>query len=89
MEYLNINKVKLKNALSIIENPIIEDLLYEIVLFLSVEQRSDGIFTIREVTLKTRVRIYDEFQDHIKELIDKGYIEKVKSTMYKVLNHPW
>lgn len=89
MDYLDINKVKLKNALNIIEVPIIEDLLYEIVNFLSNEQREDGIFNTREVTLKTQIRVHEKFQDNIVELEQAGYIERIKNSSYKVIKHIW
>jgi hypothetical protein len=81
--------VKLKNLIGIIPEPTIEDLLFEIVQFLDNEKRYDGEFKQREVSMYTRVRIKNELNKDLEELIKKGYIEKLKYTSYKVIKHLW
>ena len=89
MVQLNIKKAKIKNLIGIIENPTYEDLLFEIVQFLSNENRLDGEFKTREVSLKTRVRISSELNDDIDKLAELGYVEKLKYSSYKVIKHLW
>ena len=45
MRGISKNKAKIKNLIGIIENPIPEDLLFEIVSFLEKENRLDEHFT--------------------------------------------
>ena len=89
MKPINTKNTQMKNLIGIIENPIHEDLLFEIVQFLDNTKRYDGEFLKREVSLFTRVRIKKEIVDDLDILIKKGYIEKLKYTSYKVLNHLW
>lgn len=89
MDPININKIKIKNILGLIDSPNIEDLLFEIVNFLNDEKRYDGVFNLREVSLKTRCRINTELIDDIAELENKLYVEKLKYTQYKILMHLW
>ena len=89
MKSINKNIVKLKNLLGIIPNPSYEDLLYEIVNFLNNELRFDGEFKIREVSLKTRIRINPELSDDLDKLTEMGYLEKLKYSSYTVLKHCW
>jgi hypothetical protein len=86
---ININKVKIKNLIGIIDNPTHEDLLFEIAQFLINENRLDGEFKTREVSLKTRVRISAELNDDIDKLVDLGYAEKLKYSSYKLTKHLW
>jgi len=89
MEPINKKNVKMKNLIGIIENPIFEDLLFEIVQFLDNTKKYDGEFKVREVSLFTRVRINSELVDDLNELVSLGYLEKLKYTSYKVLKHLW
>jgi hypothetical protein len=81
--------VKIKNLIGIVSNPTHEDLLFEIVNFMNDERRYDGEFKLRDVALKTRVRISSELSDDVDELIGKGYIEKLKYSSYRVIKHLW
>ena len=89
MKSIDIKKVKVKNLIGIIEEPSYEDLLFEIVSFLDAENATDGEFKIRDVSFKTRVRISSELIHDIEELINLGYIEKLKYSNYRVVQHPW
>ena len=89
MEPINKKNVKMKNLIGIIENPIFEDLLFEIVQFLDNTKKYDGEFKVREVSLFTRVRINSELVDDLNEPVSLGYLEKLKYTSYKVLKHLW
>lgn len=89
MKPIKKKNVKMKNLIGIIDSPIYEDLLFEIVQFLDNSKRHDGEFKLREVSMYTRVRIGSELQDDIDELIKLGYLEKLKYTSYKVLKHIW
>jgi len=89
MKPINKEIVKLKHLIGIIPNPTYEDLLYEIVNFLNNELRFDGEFKMREVSLKTRVRINLDLNDDIEKLIELGYVEKLKYSNYNILKHLW
>lgn len=89
MQPINKKNVKMKNLIGIIDNPTFEDLLFEIVQFLDNTKRYDGEFKVREVSLFTRVRINSELNDDINELVNLGYVEKLKYTSFKVLKHLW
>jgi dUTPase len=89
MNPINEKNVKIKNLIGIIDNPTHEDLLFEIVNFLNDEKRYDGEFRIRDVALKTRVRINSELEDDINQLVSLGYVEKLKYTSYKIIKHNW
>lgn len=89
MEPINEKIVKIKNLIGIIDNPTYEDLLFEIVNFLNDEKRYDGEFRVRDVALKTRVRISSDLTDDIHKLVDLGYVEKLKYTNYKIIKHNW
>jgi len=89
MNPLNIDKVKIKNLLGIIDNPTHEDLLYEIVSFLNIEQRYDSEFKTHEAFLKTRIRISSVLSEDLDILVDKGYLEKGKNSFYRVIKHLW
>ena len=84
-----IKKAKIKNLIGIINNPTYEDLLFEIAQFLTQENRLDGEFKTREVSLKTRVRISTELDDDINKLVELGYAEKLKYSSYKLIKHLW
>lgn len=86
---INIKKAKIKNLIGIVVNPTYEDLLFEIAQFLSNENRLDGEFKTREVSLKTRTRMSTELNDDIEKLVELGYIEKLKYSSYKLLKHLW
>lgn len=89
MKPIDENLVKIKNLIGIIENPTLEDLLYEIVSFLDNERNYEGEFKIRDVFLKTHVRISSDLHDDVNKLIEMGYIEKLKYSNYKVIKHLW
>ncbi len=89
MKSINKNIVKIKNLMGIIDNPIPEDLLFEIVQFLDNTQRYDGEFTKREVSLFTRIRIKKELNGDLGQLIKMGYLKKLKYSSYKVIKHLW
>jgi len=89
MKPINKQNVKMKNLIGIIDNPTYEDLLFEIVLFLDNENRYDGEFKVREVSLFTRSRISSELVKDINKLVKLGYAEKLKYTSYKILKHLW
>jgi hypothetical protein len=89
MKLINKNIVKVKNLINIIDNPTYEDLFFEIVNFLDSEKRYDGIFNIKEASLKTRCRIASDFTEDIYELEQRKYIKKLKYTQYEVENHLW
>ena len=89
MQKINRQKIKIKNLIGIVDNPVEEDLLFEIVDFLESESRLDGKFKKAEVSLKTRCRIKQEIIDDLETLCDLKYISKGKYSEYTVLNHPW
>ncbi len=86
---INKKNVKIKNLIGLIDNPTYEDLLFEIVNFLNDEKKYDGEFKIKDVSLKTRVRMSSDLSNDLNELIKLGYIEKLKYSGYKVLKHLW
>lgn len=89
MKPIKKKNVKMKNLIGIIDDPKLEDLLFEIVQFLDNTKRYDGEFLKREVSLFTRVRIKKDVIDDLEELIKLGYIEKGKYTSYTILKHLW
>jgi len=89
MKPININEVKIKNLIGIIDYPTYEDLLFEIISFLDAENNYEGEFKSRDVSLKTRVRISSDLIEDIEELVKLGYIEKLKYSSYRVISHPW
>jgi len=89
MKKLDIKKAKIKNLIGLIDEPILEDLLFEIVYFLDSEQRYDGIFSAREVSLKTRVRVSEDLLSDLDQLVEKKYIKKMKNLNFEVLKHLW
>jgi len=89
MKAINTSKVKIKNLIGIVDDATYTDLLFEIVMFLSNENRFDGEFKVRDVYFKTRVRINSEISNDLDELVKLGYLEKTKYTSYKVLKHLW
>jgi len=89
MKPINKESVSLKHLISIIPEPKPEDLLYEIVNFLDNERRLDGEFKMREVSLKTRVRISNDVTDDVDKLVELGYVEKLKYSSYTVIKHLW
>jgi len=89
MKSIQKNSVKIKNLIGIIEYPMIEDLLFEIVQFLDNSKRYDGEFKLREVSLFTRVRVASDINEDLQSLINKGYIEKLKYSNFKILKHLW
>ena len=89
MKPLDLKSVKMKNLLGILENPTIEDLLYEIVEFMDNEKRYDGEFKKSDVNYKTRARIGNSISDDLEQLVQLGYIEKTKYSNYKVIKHKW
>jgi hypothetical protein len=69
-----IKKAKIKNLIGIIDNPTYEDLLFEIAQFLTQENRLDGEFKTREVSLKTRKFFtQNEFNNYL--LFIMSYLE--------------
>jgi hypothetical protein len=89
MKGITKEKAKIKNLISIIDEPTKEDLLFEIVSFLEKENRLDEEFTKFEVTLKTRSRLSSNIEDDLKMLIESGYVHHRGWTKYRVINHPW
>lgn len=92
MEKLNRDVVPLKNVLGLVTDPSILDLLYEIVDFLDIEGRLDGVFTTKEVLAKTKVRVNEFVEDDIELLVSEGYISKAKGKSngkYVLEKHPW
>ena len=89
MKPINEKNVKIKNLIGIIDDPIYEDLLFEIVSFLNDEKTYDEEFRVRDVALKTRVRITSDLNDDIDKLVSLGYVEKLKYTSYKIIKHNW
>jgi hypothetical protein len=89
MKGINKRKIKIKNLLGIVDEPILEDLLFEIVSFLEKESRLEDEFIKHEVNLKTRCRISEDLETDLKELQEKGYIEHKGWTKFKLLKHPW
>ena len=88
MKPIDYNKVNLRNVLSMIENPILTDLLFEIANFLTEENRLDGVFTTKELSSKTSVRISSDLKTDLSNLISEGYISK-EGRELKVVEHPW
>ncbi|MFW6281455.1 MAG: hypothetical protein ACOC1O_01500 [bacterium] len=86
---INKQNVKIRNLLGLNNDPTYEDLLFEIVQFLENEGRYDGKFKKSEVSQKTKCRISTELLDDLKQLENKGYIEHIKYTWFKILKHPW
>lgn len=89
MKPIQKQNVRMKNLIGIINEPIYEDLLFEIVYFLDNSKRYDGEFKVREVSLFTKVRINKDVQEDIDKLVELGYIEKLKYTAYKIIKHNW
>jgi hypothetical protein len=89
MKPININNVKIKNLIGIINNPTLEDFLFEIVSFLENERQYDGEFKIRDAYLKTRIRLSSYLPDDLDKLVELGYLEKGKYSVYKVIKHLW
>jgi len=87
MKKIDKNQIKIKNLLGIIDNPTHEDLLFEIVSFLENENKTE--FKKWDVSMKTRSRIGSSLEEDLKVLIDKGYLEHQKYTMFKLIKHPW
>jgi hypothetical protein len=84
---INKDNIKIKNLIGIIDNPTYEDLLFEIISFLEDENKEE--FNKWDVTVKTRCRINSSLDQDLQALVDKGYIEHQKYTLYKVVKHPW
>lgn len=89
MKKINKKIVPLKYLIKFNIHPSIEDLLYEIVNFLDVENRLNGEINLAEIINKTSTRINNNIEDDIKILIDNGYLEKLKYTKYRVIKHLW
>jgi len=89
MRKISKQKIKIKNLIGLVDNPVEEDLLFEIISFLEKENRFDEDFTKTEVSLKTRCRLGENLEEDLFKLINKGYIEKSSKTRYKVLDHIW
>jgi hypothetical protein len=89
MKGINKKKIKIKNLLGIVEDPTLEDLLFEIVNFLEKESRLEDDFIKYEVSLKTRCRIEENLEDDLSKLQDLDYIEHKGWTKYHLIKHPW
>ena len=89
MAPVDYNIVKMKNLIGIVENPVIEDLLWEIVSFLDNERTFTGEFKKRDAYFKTRVRINSDFKEDLEELVRLGYLQDLKYSSYKVIKHLW
>ena len=84
---INKDKIKVKNLLGIIDNPTLEDLLFEILSFLEDEGREK--FKKWDVAMKTRSRIGSSLEEDLQALVDKGYLNHEGYTLYTVIKHPW
>lgn len=89
MKKINKKIVPLKYLIRFTIFPDINDLLYEIVNYLELENRMDGEFNIAEVVNKTHTRIGDNVEEDLQTLINKGFIEKLKYTKYRIVKHLW
>jgi len=89
MKPVDYGKVKIKNLINIIDNPTLEDLLFEIVYFLDSEGRYDDEFKTHEAFLKTKVRLSSLLSDDLDKLTEMGYLKKTKYSNYCVVKHPW
>jgi len=89
MEKINKKKIKIKNLIGIVDNPTHEDLLFEILQFLEDENRLDGEFKKWDVSVKTRCRIKSSLEEDLHELVDRGYLDHTRYTLYKIVKHPW
>jgi len=87
MKKIDKDDIKIKNLLGIIEQPTYEDLLFEIISFLENEGKDE--FKKWDVSVKTRCRISSSIEEDLQYLVDKGYLEHQKYTIYKLVNHPW
>ena len=84
---INKDKVPLKNLIGYNNSECTKyDMLYEIVQFLSNEQKET--FTEAEVKSKTKSRA-GTFDDNFTELINEGFITKDKYSKYKLIKHLW
>lgn len=89
MKPIDENICKIKNLIGIIENPTLEDLLFEVVSFLDSERRYESEFKTHEAFLKTRVRMSSLLSEDLDKLVDLGYLEKLKYSNYRVIKHLW
>jgi hypothetical protein len=89
MKPIDHSKVKIKNLIGIVENPTLEDLLFEIVSFLDNERRYESEFKTHEAFLKTRTRLSDLLSEDLDQLAQIGYLEKLKYSNYRVIKHLW
>jgi hypothetical protein len=89
MKFLDKNKVKIKNLIGIIENPTYEDLLFEIVLFLNDDANKEGNFKIKDVYFRTKTRLSSDIREDVAGLVERGYVERIKYSEYKVIKHLW
>ena len=87
MIHYNKEQIKIKNLLGLIDTPSHEDLLFEIVSFLENEGKEE--FKKWDVSMKTRCRIGSSIEEDLQVLVDKGYLEHQKYTIYKLIKHPW
>ena len=84
---INTDKVPLKNLIVYNNSECTKyDMLYEIVQFLSNEQKET--FTEAEAKSKTKSRT-GTFDDNFAELINEGFIAKDKYSKYKLIKHLW
>lgn len=89
MKSINKKLVPLKYLIKFNTTPSINDLLYEIVNYLEIENRLDGEINLAEIINKTSTRINNNIEEDLKILIDNGYLEKLKYTKYRVIKHLW
>ena len=89
MKPLDKEKVKIRNLIGILEEPTIEDLLFEIVLFLDNDTRYESSFKASEAFQRTSVRINSSLSKDLDHLVELGYLEKNKGSLYKVVKHLW
>lgn len=89
MKPINKKLVPLKYLIKFNTTSSINDLLYEIVNYLEIENRLDGEINLAEIINKTSTRINKNIEDDLKILIDNGYLEKLKYTKYRVIKHLW
>ena len=89
LKKINKGQIKIKNLIGIVDNPTHEDLLFEILQFLEDENRLDGEFKKWDVSVKTRCRIKPSLEEDLDVLVEKGYLDHTRYTLYRVIKHPW
>lgn len=86
---INKKNIKIKNLIGIVDAPTYEDLLFEIIQFLEDENRLNEEFKKWDVSVKTRCRIGSSLEEDLDVLVEKGFLEHTRYTLFKVIKHPW